>query len=460
MSGSFIRQFIVFIISTILARLLGPEKFGIIGMSMVFIHISNSFSDTGFTSGLIQQKDTKDITYSSIFYVNLGVSLLLSLILIISSPLIAKFYEEPIIETIILFLAVIPPVTAIGKVQEAILIKEINFKSLTIRDVFASIIGGVAGLIAAYSSFGVYSLVIQQVTISVVATFMLWRATRWLPKLEFSIDEVKNLFSYSSFVFLDKVLRQVFSKIDTIFIAKVFSPVILGFYSRAESLKAQVNSYTSNSLNKVLFPVFSQLQDDEQKFNHTFFRASKIVGGLTALAVGPLYFLSNFIILTLYGEEWKPTVVLLQILILIAFTSPHVNMMARAVLSKGYAKLKFKIGLAQRILRLLPIPVGLYYGIEGFAIAMVISATLIYLTLVIITDKKIGLDFTLQIKNFLVSNLIFFIFYVVDVFFHTSLNQWLITSLFLISHILYLMIIKHDSYVIVKQTITKITHRN
>jgi len=455
MSGAFARQFAVFFISIILARLLEPEQFGIIAMSMVFIQLSNSLADTGFTVGLVQQKDTKDITYSSIFYVNLGISLLLSLMIVVLAPVISEYFEEPVIETMIYFLAVIPPVTAIGKVQEAILIKDINFKSLTLRDITATIIGGVAGIIAAFSQFGLYSLVIQQITISVAATLMLWRATKWLPKLEFSFAEVKKLFSFSSFVFLDNILRQVFSKIDTLFIAKVFSPSILGFYSRAESLKAQVLSYTSTSLNKVLFPVFSQLQDDEIKFTSTFFKASKALSGLLALLIGPMYFLANFIIIFLLTDKWEPSVILFQILILAAFTSPHVNMMARAILSKGYAKLKFKIGLAQRLIKLSPLIIGFYYGIQEFAIAMVVAATLVYILMVAVCSFKLNIDFLKQIKNFLVANLIFLIFFGVDFCFNDAINQWLMASLFLVSHITYLSLIKHESYLLIKNILRK-----
>lgn len=459
MSGALVRQLAVFIISIILARLLEPEQFGIIAMSMVFIHLSNSLADTGFTVGLVQQKETKDITYSSIFYVNLAISLVLSLVIISSAPMIAEYFEEPIIKTMILFLAVIPPVTAIGKVQEAILIKEINFKSLTIRDITATLIGGVAGVIAAFSQFGVYSLVIQQITISVAATFMLWRATKWFPKLEFSLVEVKKLFSFSSYVFLDNILRQVFSKIDTLFIAKVFSPAILGFYSRAESLKAQVLSYTSTSLNKVLFPVFSQLQDDDEKFISTFFKASRALSGLLALLIGPMYFLSNFIIIFLLTEKWEPSVILFQILILAAFTSPHVNMMARAILSKGYARLKFKVGLAQRVIKLSPLIIGLYYGIQEFAVAMVVAATLVYLLMVVICSFKININFLEQVKNFVVANLIFIIFLIVDLSIQGTINQWLMASLFLVSHITYLFLIKHESYLLVKNITLKMIKR-
>jgi len=201
LSGSFLRQFALLFISILLARLLEPEEFGILGMSMVFISISEVFTDVGFTSGLIQQKDTKDIAYSSVFYINLLISVVLSIVIVLTAPLIADFYEAPQVKQILYYLAIIPPIAALGRVQAAILTKQINFKSLTIRDIVATLVGGVLGVGAASLDYGVYSLVIQQIAMVTTGTVMLWLATNWKPKPEFSKNEIKKLFGFSSFVF-------------------------------------------------------------------------------------------------------------------------------------------------------------------------------------------------------------------------------------------------------------------
>ena len=446
LSGAFVRQFAFLFISIILARLLAPEEFGIIGMSMVFVSIAEVFTDVGFTSGLIQQKDTKDIAFSSVFYVNLAISLVLSGVIILTAPLIADFYEEPKVERILFFLAIIPPIAALGRVQAAILTKEINFKSLTIRDITATVIGGSLGVGAAFLDYGVYSLVIQQIATVTTATLMLWFATGWRPKLEFSTFEIKKLFGYSSFVFLDSLLRQVFNKIDTIFIGKVFSPAMLGFYSRAESLRAQVQTYTTNSLRKVIFPVLSQLQEDKKKFDETYFRAFNIVTGLVVLLIAPLYFLSHFIIIFLLGEKWEPSVIFFQILIFSAITSPQIGMMGKAVLAKGYSKLKFKIGLIQRLLKLTPIAVGLYYGIKEFAVTVVIASTIVFFVYALILNSKLKISFWTQVKNLLIPNTVFLIFMGANYFYEEIFNQWLITLVFLIAHLLFVKLIKHESY--------------
>lgn len=446
LSGAFARQFAFLFISIILARLLSPVEFGIIGISMIFISISEVFTDAGFTSGLVQQKETKDITYSSVFYLNLFISLILSGLIVMIAPMIAEFYEEQKVKSIIIYLSVIPPISALGRVQATILTKKLNFKSLTIRNLGAIILGGIVGVLFAYLGYGVYALVAQQITMAIVATLLLWLSAGWVPKLEFSLVEVKKLLGFSVYVFLDNLLRQVFNKVDTMFIGKVFSPAMLGFYSRAESLKTQVQTYTTNSLRKVIFPVLSALQNDEKGFERTYFKVFDVVTGLIVLLIAPIYFLSHEVIIFLLGNKWEPSVILFQILIFSALTSPQIGMMGKAVLAKGYSKLKFNMGLLQRLLKLLPICVGFYFGIEEFAIAVVVASTLVFFVNAIIIQFKLKFNFWRQVKKLIVPNLIFLIFIFVDFVIGENTNNWVVTILFLVIHLIYMKFIKHKSY--------------
>jgi O-antigen/teichoic acid export membrane protein len=235
----------------------------------------------------------------------------------------------------------------------------------------------------------------------------------------------------------------------------MFSPAMLGFYSRAESLKSQVQTYTTNSLRKVIFPVLSQLQDDDEKFKSTYFKAFNIVTGLIVLLIAPIYFLSNFIIIFLLGAKWEPSIIFFQILIFSAITSPQIGMMGKAVLAKGYSKLKFNIGLIQRLLKTTPIVFGLLFGIKEFAIAVVAASTLVFFVYSIVLDKRMQLSFWFQVKNLLIPNLVFFCFLIFSLLFEKNVNQWLITILFLITHVIYIKLIKHESYTFMQAALKK-----
>lgn len=456
LSGSLVRQGAAFVISVILARILEPKDFGIIGMSLVFVSIAEVFVDVGFTSGLVQQRNTKDITYSSIFYVNLAISLLFTLAIIVAAPYISNFYGIPEIKNILYYLSVIPPIAAIGRVHAAILTKRMNFKSLTIRDVVATIVGGGIGLIAAFSDFGLYSLVFQQIASVATATILLWISIKWRPKLEFSKVEVKKLIGYSSYVFFDQALRQVFNRIDTIFIGKVFSAATLGFYSRAESLRAQVQSYTTNSVRKVIFPALSSLQDNSEEFEKVYYKVFNIVTGLTVLLVAPIFFLSEEIIIGLLGEKWEPSIIFFQILLFTTLTSPQIGLMANAVLAKGHSKLKFQIGLIQRFLKLTPIIFGLYFGILEFTIAVVVAITIVFFVYAFAVHLKLKISFTKQVVNFLIPLIPFFVFILIFKVFKINISNWLIAGLFVFLNILYLKFIKHESFSLISNTLNYI----
>jgi O-antigen/teichoic acid export membrane protein len=460
LAGSFFRQFSSVFISIILARLLSPEEFGVVGMALVFVSITEVFIDVGFTSGLIQIKEVKDIVYSSIFFVNLGISIFLSLVIILIAPYVAQFYREPQVGTVLIYLALIPPIAALGRVQSTILTKNMDFKSLSIRDILSTFIGGAAGVTGAILGMGVFSLVLLQVIRVLADTILLWLSTDWRPKWEFSGKEVQSLLGYSSYVFFDQALRQIFNKIDTIFIGKVFSTATLGFYSRADSLKSQIDTYTTNSLRKVMFPALSALQDNQHSFEKAYHRAFNIVTGAIVLLVGPIYFLSEEIIIGLLGAKWRPSIIIFQVLLFSTLTSPHIGMMAQAVLAKGYSKLKFNIGLIQRFLKLTPIAFGLLFGnVEIFAMAVVGASTTVFFVYAFVVHKRLNLDFGRQMKDFFVPNILFFAFIAIFYFFREYINPWIYAALFFISNMAFLKILKHESYYLIKDTFKSVNQK-
>jgi len=459
LSGAFVKQFASLFISILLARLLGPNKFGIIAMAMVVVNISSVVTDVGFSNALIQQQKTKHIAFSSVFYMNTGIALIISCIILLIRPYVAIYFEEPKLQAIMCYLAVIPPISAAGSVQSAILTKKIDFKTLTLKDMLATTIGGLLGVIAAFSGFGVYSLVLQHIAMVVIGTSMLWYFTKWRPKWEFSILEIRKLFSYSSYLFLDNLIRRIFINIDTIFIGKAFSPLTLGVYNRAQSLKSQVDNYTTKSLSKVIFPVLTNLQYNDKTFRKTYHRAFNILGGLIILLIAPLYFLANIIIINLLGEEWFDSILLFEIIILATIVRPHVRIMGKALLAKGYSKFKFKIGLIQRGLMLLPISIGYFYGINYFAGTVVISYYIVFLLYLIALEKKMNISFWKQLKNVILPNLMFVVFLILDFFYGINLNRWLMTGAFLVMHLAYMRLINHESYSFLVNTIRSLVQR-
>lgn len=456
LSGAFVRQFVSFFISILLARLLGPEEFGLVALSMIVINISNALTDIGFTSALVQKKSVNNIAYSSVFYVNLLLGISLSIIIVSMSSWIALFFENDELKYICLFLAVIPIFNALGSIHTTILTKTLDFKSLAVRNTAATTIAGIIAIIAAFYGLGVYSLVIQYVLSAALGTIVVWIAIKWKPKLEFSYFEIKELFSYSSYIFLDNILRRVFINIDTAFIGKVFSPAVLGFYNRAQSLKSQVETYSTQSLSKIIFPVLSQLQDDREAFIKMYSKTYKLISGLIVLLVAPLYFLAEFIIISLLGEEWRFSITFFKILILGSLVAPHIGIMAKALLAKGFSKIRFKMGLVQRVLMLLPLAAWYYFGLSVFAATYFVVVILMFLLFVYQMKYRFDIKVKSQIGYILTPNVCFLIFLLTDYFVYSGINQWIITGSFIILHTLFMLYLKHESYLFILNNVKRV----
>lgn len=442
--SSFLSQISTLIVTIILARILSPEEFGIVGMAMVFISLSHVFVDVGLTEGIIQQTQVSNAELSSIFYLNVFLSLIISILIFISSGIIGYFYNESQVGTVVSYLSGIPVIAALGKVHGTILMKEMNFRFLAIRSILATSVSGILGVIAASYGAGVNALVLQQITLVAMTTLLLWFGSGWRPGLSFSLTKVKRILGFSTYVFFDQVLRQVFLKIDTIFIGKVFSASTLGFYTRAESLNAQVSRYTSSTLRRVIFPAFSAVKSNNQEFEHLFVKAWRISSVVGVLSSGILYLLSEEIIIGLLGEKWEPSIVIFQILVFRLLLTPFGALLGRAILAKGYSKLKFRISQVQRLLLLMPLIVGYFYNITVFTLALVLFYFIGMVFNAYVVCNKLEISFMWLTKIFLKPLLPLVIFVVISNYYIQYVSSFYMAILFVASSILYLYLLKDE----------------
>jgi len=451
--GTLVRQIFTLVVTIVLARLLQPEQFGLIGMAMVFVSLNNVFIDAGFTSGIIQQKNINNLQLSSIFYTSLLLGILFSFILYISATPIALFYNAEELVLIIKVLALIPFIASLSQVHGALLMKQMNFKSLAIRDILATLIGGLAGIIAAFKDFGAFALVIQQVSAVFVSSILLVITVKFLPEARFSFKSIKKTMQFSSYVFFDQFLRQLFLKVDSLFIGKFFSAASLGYYSRAESLNAQVSNYTSSSLRKVIFPVLSAVQDDQINFKNIYFKAYSVAGFVGVLSTGCLFFLSEKIIIGLLGPQWSNSILLFQILVFRLALAPFGPLLGKAMLAKGYSKQKFRISQVQRIIMLIPLPIGFYHGLEAFTYSLVIGNLLGFILNLTVLSKLLNYSISKQLINFGQSLFPLILLLIVFSFYGHYLDAFLWEVLFLATFIVSAYLVKNQGFLIIKKEI-------
>jgi len=379
-----------FIISIFLARLLSPEEFGLVGMASVFIVVFQVFGDVGFSTALIQKKDIDNLAYDSVFYFNVFGGGLLFILFYFISPFIGDFYNRPEVVSIIRWLSISFLLNSLNQVQTALLTKKLNFKVLTIRNIASTLFGGILGVIAALNHYGVYALVIQSLASTLMRTILLWSISTWKPSWRFSRKELMGLTNFSLYVFFDRLISTIFRKLDVILVAKIFSASSLGFYSRAVSLKDQVTTYSSTSIQKVFFPVLSSIQDDKERFESVYYKVLSVVLFLTFLLSGILFVLGEEIIINLFGEKWSPSVPLFEVLILGVCVYPLNAMMINALMSQGFSKENFKVGLIRKAIQLAPLAIAYYYGLYLFTVSYVCASYLATFVNIYFLEKYAG----------------------------------------------------------------------
>jgi O-antigen/teichoic acid export membrane protein len=393
--GNYGSQVSSFVISIFLARLLSPEDFGLVGLSMVFISMLNIFQEMGFASALIQNEKNTSLTYSSVFFLNVSAGLVLTVGVFFSGPLIGAFFDQPIITDLVRLLSIAFFFTSFNIVQVTILRKALDFKKLTFRRLTAQLCAGVIAVVFAYLDYGVYALVIQQIVAAAISTALLWKITNWYPKWEFSWSEIKKLSSFSLYVFAASSVNKIIEQLDTLVIGKLFSPTTLGFFSRANSLNNLVTKNSSASIAKVFFPALTQVKDDSERFERIYLKVINMVASIAIFLTCIFYLIGEELIIGLFGVKWKLSIPVFQILILKGFTYPISAMIVNAFLAKGKSKANFHFGNIRKVLQLIPFVFAYFGGFYPFLYANIVVAFLAW----ILNNIFAHLSLNITLKN-------------------------------------------------------------
>ena len=241
-ADSFLTYGVSFIVGIVLARLLSPAEYGLIGIITIFTSIFNSIVDSGFSNALIRKKDTTDVDYNTVFITNLIISIFLFFVLFFSAPLISSFFNEPQLVSLIKAMSSILIINAFAIVQRTILVKEIDFKTQTKCSIISSILSGAIGISMAFMGYGVWALVGQQLSKGVINSLCLWIFNRWIPRFIFSWESFNSLFSFGWKILVSGLINIIWGKISSLVIGKCYSTELLGQYTRASQFSDMFSS--------------------------------------------------------------------------------------------------------------------------------------------------------------------------------------------------------------------------
>lgn len=375
-SGKILGQIIALVVSIILARILAPKEFGLIAIVNVFIGLSNIFMDVGLGAALIQRKKLLPIHYSSVFYFNILLSSLVAIVIFFLADYISVFYNQSILKPLIQFMSLSFVINSLGVIPKIKLQKQLNLRLMNTLQIVAVIISGLISIYLACNGYGVWSLLIQILSNQIIFTSLLWIFVRWTPGFIFSLKALKQLFTFGFSVFLSNVINAIFNKIDVIIIGKIFSINTLGFFQKGKALSNQLLTLSSQSLNRVLFPVLSTVQNEKERFKSIVNKLFKTVSFLIFLLFGMIYLCADNIILILFTEKWSDSIVVFKMLVLAGLIYPFNSIALSVIMSKGKSKKVLKLNIIKKVPKVILLMFGFYFGLNGYLYGLVLVSVI------------------------------------------------------------------------------------
>jgi teichuronic acid exporter len=394
-----INHILSFIIGIILARILIPEDFGLVGMVVIFVAVSQTLIDSGFGQALIRKKDATDIDYSTVFYFNILVGFGLYAIVFFSASSISRFYDEPALIPILKVFGLNIVINSISVIQRIKLIKQVNFKLQTKITLFSSIFSGAIGIAMAYRGFGVWSLVWRNIINNTLQTILLWIYNRWVPLIVFSIKSFTEMFAFGSRLLVIGLLDTFYKNIYLIVIGKFFSSSELGYYTRADQFSKLPSQNITNVIQKVSYPVLVTFQDDNKKLKDAYKRLIKNTMYISFVLMMLLAAIAKPMIIILIGEKWMQSVVYLQLLCFGGMLYPLHALNLNMLNVKGRSDLFLRLAVIQKLLAIPIIVFGVLTGIEVLIIGMVLLSFVAFFINSFFSGRLIGYSVREQILD-------------------------------------------------------------
>ena len=397
-SGTQIFSLIIFLV---LARLLTPETFGLIALANVFLAFMRIFLDQGFAKALIQRENLEPEHLDAAFWSQVGSGILLTTITFSTAGLVAGVFNQPKLIPVLQYLSLIFVINSLSRVHDALLCREFVFKVIALRSLLGTIISGAIGIAMAFAGYGVWSLVALNIASELVSLIVIWGAVDWRPRLRFSIKHFQDLYSFGMYLLAFKFIKFFDKRADNLLIGYFLGEVALGYYAIAYRILEVMTQLLIKTVDKVALPTFSRLQTEPERFRSLFYKTTQF----TSLIAFPTYLgvviFAPELIVTLFGEQWIPATVPMQILalegILLAVSLFHKSVF----MSMGKPSWTVRISLLNATANLIACLIAVRWGIVAVAIAYVISSYLVFPVSQWAVNRLIKLELMTYLRQFI-----------------------------------------------------------
>ena len=456
---------VTFVVSIILARILTPDDYGLIGIIAIFMTVCTSLINGGFTTALIRKKDATDDDYNTAFITNLGVSVVLYALIFICSPLIADFFNRDELVDLTRVSSIGMFIGALALVQQTRLTKKIDFKSQTKITLIASVASGIVGIILAVLGFGVWSLVAQQLMSHILRTVLLWMVNKWIPSLRFSSKSFHELFGFGWKMMVSSVLDTVWKELYQVVVGKFYSPATLGQYTRSKQFSKLFSSNLTSIIQRVTYPVLSNIQDDKERMVAAYRKIIKTTMFVTAISMFFLGAISEPLLYCLIGPKWHEAAIYLPLICISGSLYPLHAINLNMLQVQGRSDLFLGLEIIKKIIAIGPLAIGAFVGIMPMLYTNILTSIIAYFLNSHYSGKLLGYNSWMQMKDVAPSYTIAIILFL-SIFFlkYLPLSHWVILPVQMIVGVMvffiFCKVIKMEEYqeleVMVKSNLKKI----
>lgn len=409
---------IQFIIGIILARLLTPKDYGLIGIITIFIVVSEALIESGLTQALIRKNNPTQADYSTVFYFNLIVGIVLYILIFIASGFIADFFKQTLLIDLVKVQAINVIITSLSMVQRTILIKNINFKLQTKITTSSNALSGIIGIIFAYLGFGVWSIVFRSLLNNFFQSILLWIFNKWRPSKKFSKAAFEEMFGFGFKLLIAALINRIYNNIFYFIIGKYFPTRELGLYSRADQFKNIFSQGLNSTIQRVSYPILSSIRDDEIKLRTKYRKLLRTSVFISFTLMLFLAAISKELIFVLLGEKWIESIPYLQLLCFVGMFFPLNALNLNILIVKGRSNLLLKLEIIKKMITIPVILICAAFGIKEMIFGMIIISFLNYFLDSHYSGVLIGYSTFDQIKD--ISHTIYITFFVPLILFSLS----------------------------------------
>lgn len=392
-------QIVGFVVTIVLARLLVPSDYGVVGMLTVFLSISQLFIDAGFSSALIQKKDRTDADFSTVFWCNLAISLVCYIALFVASPWIAEFYHMPALKNLMRVLGLVLVINATYTIHVTRLTAILDFKTQAKVSFANCILSGIVGITMAAFGFGSWALVAQSIFRSFFCCVAYWVLTKWHPLFLFSTKSFRRLFAFGSRILAASCLHTLYTNISPIIIGRKYSAASLGFYSRADSLVALPGGVFQSTLGRVIYPVLSSIQDDELRLRAAYNKYLRVITAVVAPSMLLLAAVSEPLILTLIGERWVACVPYMMVLVIGWMFDPIILVNLNMIYVKGRSDLVLKLEVVKKLIAIAIVVTTVQFGVFWLCVGRAVYGVIAVGLNLHVCGPFIGMSFWRQMQE-------------------------------------------------------------